>query len=166
MKEFVLGLIVAALVGSAVGQTYGSWWYVPDIDRITDENRSYVYTEGTDRYRGRSPLLALRCNLASFHTGIEVFVYSPQALSDPEVVSVTYRVDRREPHTWFWGMGTSGDAAFMNVFDVWGFLVESVQGSEVAIRIHDRSGDITYVFPLRGLSAALAALGCYTGPPL
>lgn len=158
--------IICALVvsGLAFAQSqFGDWLYSENIDLITDENTSFIYTLATD-YPGyaRASGLAIRCS-AYGAFGVEVFFNADRYLGSDSSRSVTYRFDSGTPVSQSWASSTSNEAAFMYDHMIPGFLSALNRADQLVFRIASFNNSYTYVVPVKGLNDALYRLGCYAG---
>lgn len=167
MKNHV-GTLLLALVFFGSGafaqmSSIGDWIHNPNIDLITDEDRSVLIAEATTypSYANYAALI-IRCDAQARH-GIEIYLNADKYLGSDDAYNVIYRVDGGTPLRGRWGTSTDHEAAFAPELGVSGVINNLLDGQELIFRITAYSSDYTYVLPIAGLRPALQKLGCYTG---
>jgi hypothetical protein len=156
----ILGLLLAAAPLSAQGarERIGNFRYHAAADPIDDHDVSEIEVQSEGG--GLLPSsLVWRCNGPELY---KLYLYRiPLTLED--LVTVTWRVDRGEPHTSAWrvspNIAWAGDEA--------NDLTDAAEaGSQVAVRVVTRSGATqTSIFRLTGSRRAMARLQCLRVPP-
>lgn len=170
VRQLILSLVIAGVSFSSA-QSYYPWSVISKMDRLTDENLSYMSTSAFQYpYGTRFGLLTVRCTSdITSSGGVEVFFKSNWELEeDPQtgLIDVMYRVDRRQAISDPWWNSNTGDAVFLQSWKVQSFLKELATAEELAIRVPGLSGDLTFVLRVANLGSALDGLSCYTGDPL
>lgn len=167
MNRVVLALVVtAALLASALGQTYVEAWVVEQSeDPFTDERQATLLT-GTD---GAFPadseaVLGLLCRDGVLHT---VLVQFDRQLDTGVMKEFDYRLDGGAVQTGqAWadgrGMGVSAEADEESFAALSEALLSG--GAQLAVRVSDSRGEPrTAVFLLEGLQEALDEAACSRG---
>ncbi len=155
-------LSAAALAQAGPPQHFGYWTYSPQVDRISDLDRSIVYAVATMHPPYAKGAMVVRCDVLSA-SGVSVYFDADRYLGYEDYYLVTYRVDKDRPNTNPWGASVDGEAVFLPEGSVRRVLNALAAGEELVVRIAAFDGDVDYVLPIQGLKGALEAQGCYTG---
>lgn len=159
----LVAFVIIGSVSHAQETLIGDWLHVPNVDLITDEDRSLIAARATTfpSYADAASIV-VRCS-DSGRYGVDLFFVADKYLGSDSSFDVVYRVDGGEAKRGRWGASTTKEAAFAPDLGVSGMVSALLGGSELVFRISAYSQDYTYVVPVSGLRAALGKLGCYTG---
>lgn len=164
----IVGTVLVALLalGSssfAQNSLVGDWVHMPNIDLITDEDKSALIAQATTfpTYADGSALL-IRCSDYARY-GVEIFFATDKYLGSSEAYDVVYRIDGGTPQRGRWSASTNNEAVFAPNLGISGVVNAMLDGQELIFRVTSFSQDYTYVVPISGLREAIQKLGCYTG---
>lgn len=167
MNKLVGILLVALMAFASVAHSQttrlGDWLYVPNVDLITDENRSLIGAQATTypTYADKAAII-IRCS-DSARFGVDIYFSADKYIGLDDYYRVAYRIDGAEAQQARWETSTSNEAVFAPDVGVAGIMKGLLDRSELVFRISAYSQDYTYVVPISGLREALDHLGCYTG---
>ncbi|GHF65214.1 hypothetical protein GCM10017781_46190 [Deinococcus metalli] len=153
---------LSLLTAPAVAQSFehfGDFTYYPKIDPMTDENRSYIISDGIE---DADASLFFGCQ-----DGRLKIYYDPSdyiGITD-DSYTVVYRFDKQNMSAPVeWGVSTTGDAVFLPAGRITGFVRAAKAAKTIILRVFDYNGTaITRSFGLRGLTTALNKLPCARG---
>ncbi len=160
MYRYVLiALVLAAPLEAQEGRPIGDFFYVEDIDAMTDIDRSLIYTESKDAPRLlRSPRIAWRCD----GPDMELFVRAGDFLTSDDPVAIQWRFDSKgaaQPTKW--DVSTTGTAAFAPRNSIAAFTNEAKGAIRLRVRLTDYGGTpYNYEFSMTGLTSAIERLNC------
>jgi len=167
MRQLLLGLVFLLTTTPAVyaqggpPRKFNSAYYVANIDKLTGEDRSFVYIAANEPERNRkNASLMFTCrNGVPFVSYLFDTFYAASLQS--EAVRVMYRFDKGELVRSRWYMGGSHIAAVIGGNPARTFIKQAKMATEVVIRAIDIDGEeSTDTFNLMGLTRALQELPC------
>lgn len=174
MTRIGLALLVTGIQFLAQAQQpavrIGAWSLVQSVDSSTGADRSAIMAFATvyPRVSGElAPFLSVRCSTSTNTAfGVDVLLYSGRYLSNEDFGLVYYRVDKNEFFSGLWRQDPTHSTLFIDRSDLSDFLAVLSRGLELEFGVVPLGLDevLNYVVPVAGLSNALYALRCYTGP--
>jgi len=146
-------------------QIFGDWICTKQVDEVTEEDTSYIYTEDLDlRHEANAPALYLRCGKESLlgeYGTVELLILTQTQMEPNSKVRGICRFDGNEPFEWDWKVSKAGEAVFLPLEQILDFIPAARKAQKVAIQLTDSSGTVhAYTFSLMGFTKAVAILGC------
>jgi hypothetical protein len=153
-----LALVLASVAAALAASDYpivGSFTVVKNADVISDTDRSFIITPGTD---GRS--LGWTCMADGLNVS---FVWGTHLSGHTQMgtITVAYQFPSAPVVTKPWDIAGNRTAAFLPMRDVWAFTQEALVADAITVGVMDSDGStIADRFKLNGLAEALKALPC------
>jgi len=153
MKNLKLALALSSLIMSApvAASQVGNWNYLENVDLMSDENKSAVYTIKEKQ------TISVRCDgNNSFNVIIQ-----PDEYIGSEAAPVAWRIDGGDVQQSRMNLSTRGTAVFVPSSIKAGFVDSIRNASKIVIRVTDfRGTKITFSIDLTGANESLNQLSC------
>jgi hypothetical protein len=153
MKNLKLALALSSLIltAPAMASQNGNWRYLENVDLMSDEDKSAVYTAK------EKETIVVRCD---GNNGFDVIIRPDEYIgSDP--APVAWRIDGGDIQNSRMGLSTQGTAAFVPGSIKAEFANSLRNASEIVIRVTDfRGTPITFVIDVTGANEAFSQLSC------
>ena len=160
---FVLVLLCGSVGLAQEERVVGAWTVIRDVDLITDEDSSYIYSvafDGPSAARAAGP--TVMCS-TSGSSGVLVVFMIDRYMGSGDTAEVVYRIDGGPPVSMEWWL-LGGDVVAPPPGDMDRVLRDWVDSSTLVFRASTRLSTYTFQADVAGLRAALVELRCYRGP--
>ncbi len=160
MLRTALMVLILGIPSPQQPQIFGDWICTKQVDEVTEEDTSFIYTEDLDlRHEADAPALYLRCG--GEHGTVELLILTQTLMEPNSEVKGICRFDGNEPFEWDWKVSEAGEAVFLPLGPILDFIPAGRKAEKVAIQLTDSSGTVhAYTFSLMGFTRAVTILGC------
>jgi len=160
MLRTALMIVLLGLPAPQQPQIFGDWICLKQVDEVSEEDTSYIYTEDLDlRHEADAPALYLRCG-GQYGT-VELLILTQKLMEPNSEIRGICRFDANEPFEWDWKVSEAGEAVFLPLGQILDFIPAGRKALKASIQLTDASGAVhTYTFSMKGFTNALTILGC------